>query len=401
MNHLKKSDESHALFRSTWRLLYVNQRKFDYWIEQDKFSIQEKRLLNAFKQHKKNKKEEALELLKAKIPNDSFLEGVRLYLIGLIYNQHGHYFYAIENLKLGMNIFRSLQDTPFLLNSLFLIAVAYGNRRELPLLAQTLDEIRDYKLETKAQEVQFIYAEMIYHVLMNNKQAVEATFEKAERLNVPEYDPYRPYFLVQKFMFHAYQEEFVACDKVLDVYKTLAGNLVKVNYSYMRTLLDHIHKGSALYIYPQDYKGFPELQQQLEVIKYLSEGQFDLAEKTWQKLAHHNPQLYGPHFHFKGEFNLFSQCLRLYRPQVTEFNFDQIDFQKLSSPIDKLIFLLIKVPKPFPAADLIKLIWNEEISEKNLARLRTIVSRYNRKETRKIVSIRGSYQFEMQKKHTA
>ena len=64
MNHLKKSDESHALFRSTWRLLYLNQRKFDYWIEQDKLSIQEKRLLNAFKQHKKNKKEEALELLK-------------------------------------------------------------------------------------------------------------------------------------------------------------------------------------------------------------------------------------------------------------------------------------------------------------------------------------------------
>lgn len=401
MKNRPHKEENYQLFIDTWRLLHTNLRMFDYWLKKGDFSIHERRLLKCFQLYKKNKKKECLELLEAKIADDTFLEGVRLYLKGLVYNQHCHYFYAIENLEKSIELFKSINEKRFQLNSLCLIVMVYGNRREIKNMASTLDDIREFNLETNSQKLQLLYAELFYFVLTNNKEATLTVCKQAITLKYPEYEAFHPYFLVQKFMLFAKNKEYKRCYETLEEYKEISGNVVKANYAYMKTLLDHLDKDSPLYVYARDYDEFPELYEQLEVIKNLKDGNLEAAEKFWKKLAAHNPSLYGENFEFKGDYTLFAQGLERYlaHREQTEFNQEQIDLQK--TPIEKLIFILSHSSRPVEHSEIITMIWKEEYSEAAITRLRKLVSRHNLKSDNKILVSRGSYRLATSAKKTA
>lgn len=392
MKNKLHNEENYKLFIDTWRLLHTNTRMFEYWMKNGEFSIHERRLLRCFQFYKKNKKKECLDLLEAKINDDTFLEGVRLYLKGLVYNQHCHYFYAIENLEKSIELFQSINEERFQLNSLCLIVMVYGNRREIKNMASTLDQIKEFTLETNSQKLQLLYAELFYFVLTNNKEAVLAACKKALSLKYPEYEGFHAYFLVQKFMLFAKNEEYKACYQILEDYKKLSGNLVKANYAYMKTLLDHLDQDAPLYVYARDYGEFPELYQQLEVIKSLKEGNLEGAKKFWKKLSQHNPSLYGEDFEFKGDHTLFAQGLKRYLVHRHEVKLDQTQIDAISSALDKLIFILANSARPLETSELIMVIWKEDYSVAALGRLRKLVSRYNQNSDNKIVASRGTYQ---------
>ena len=396
-----ENKEDHSLFRETWRLLHTNARMFEYWLDNGEFTISEKKLLRCFHLYKKNKKKECIELLKNRIPNDQFLEGVRCYLKGLVYNQHTHCFYAIEHLEASISIFKSIGEVHFLKNSLFLIAVVYGNRRETNKMAGILDDLVDFDLVTNSERLQLIYAQLFYFVLTNQKENALAACKKAEKLEYPEYEGYRPYFLVQKFMLFAKNKEYKNCYKVLEDYKLISGNTVKVNYAYMKTLLGHLDANKPLYVYAKDYAEFPELYEQLEVIKNLKDGEIERAKSYWQKLSKHNPFLYGENFTFNGDETLFAQALKKYLVHSEHIEIAQDQLDKIPKLMDKLQYIVETANRPLDASVLISLIWKEEYSEAALARLRKLVFRYNQQSSLKIIVQNGAYKLEKSSSKTA
>src|SRR5690349_19894440 len=128
-----------AFFTETIRLYHSNVRKFKYRLETAEFSIFEKKLLDAFAAYKKNKKDEVLAPIKNLTIDDSFLEAFRCCLVGMIYNQHGHFEFAIEHLEKSVALYQSLGEKSLILDPLSVLPLVFGNRRELKKMAHYLD----------------------------------------------------------------------------------------------------------------------------------------------------------------------------------------------------------------------------------------------------------------------
>jgi hypothetical protein len=395
MNKLKtNSEENYQLFLDTWKLLHSNLRMFDYYIKQPHLSLSEKKLLKAFYFYKKNKKESCLTLLASPIPNEPFLEAVRYYLIGLTYNQFCHYIYAAENLQKSIDIFQSIENQSFIFNPLCLLVMVAGNRRDLKTMAKYLDQIQSIDLseQTRHMQLQLEYAQLFYFVLNDQIDKARMIFDKAERRSWPEYQVFKPYYLVQIFMMQVKLELFEDCYKTLDKYKACPAQGVKANYQFMKTLLDHLQFSKPLYVYANDFSEFPELFQQLEVIKNLSLGNMTEARKYWHLLQRHNPQLYSENFKFTGDKCLFSISLERYQHYFSPLKkLEEINSSQLSK-IELLHHLLSSSLRPLTQEELIESIYREHVDEKAKARLRKLISNYSKKYSAEIRSQQSTYQ---------
>ena len=373
-------------------MLHLNSRMFDYWIKHGEFSILERRLLKASSFYKKNKKQESFELLMTSIKEDSFLEGFRLFLIGLLYNQHGHFFYAIENLENSIKYFEEAREQDFILNPLCILVNVYGNRRDIKNMASCIDRIKEYRAESDAIKLQVLYAEQSFFTISNQYRKAENIFRKAKEMKLPGFEVYRPYFLVNQFMINVKERKYSKCYLTLNEYHQYSGCLVKANYSYMKALLDLITLDKPLYIYAKDFKDFPEMHHQLEVIKALMIGNIKEAEHFWKILRGHNPELYSSDFNFKGDHSLFYQALIKYKKHVSgeEISLEDLSFK--TSHMEKLHFILSSSNAPLSNERLISLIWNDETNESTLMKLRKLISNYTKKYGVNVKSYQGTYQ---------
>jgi hypothetical protein len=159
----------------------------------------------------------------------------------------------------------------------------------------------------------------------------------------------------------------------------------------MKNLLEHIAEKKPLYIYEHDFKDYPELHYQLEVIKALSRSDIKRAEDFWSKLALHNPEIYQENFSYLGGLNLFSAALKIHKQENSE-KINKADLKSIEKPLEKLIYIFEKTSVPIQKAELIDLIWGEEVSEKSQNKLRKLVFRYNEIGMAKIASYQDTYQ---------
>ena len=195
-------------------------------------------------------------------------------------------------------------------------------------------------------------------------------------------------------MLFAKNKEYTKCYQVREEYKKVSGNVVRANYAYMKTLLDHISKDAPIYVYASDYDEFPELYQQLEVIKHLKAGDINGARKFWKKLSTHNPSLYLNDFDFTGDYTLFAQGLKRYLAHTEKVEIDQTEIDKLRAPMEKLSFIFLTASRPLRHEELISIIWKEEFTDAAMARIRKLISRYNLKNSVKIIASQGTYQLD-------
>jgi hypothetical protein len=382
----------HQLFLDTWKLIHQNVRMFKYWLDKGDLLPSEKKLLKAFYYYKKNKKHECLELLKNGSDDLPFLKAMRFYLVGLVYNQHGHYLYAIENLKKSIECFQSCHDQHFILNPICLLANVYGNRRDLREMANCIDELKEYKPENAHQELQVDYAELCYLVLARQTLKALALIKRVESKNYKEYNVFKPYFLINQIMLAIQETKYEKCYALLSEYQTLSGHVVKANYTYIKLMLDHLTEERPLYIYAQDFIDFPELHWQLEVIRHLHLGERVQALHFWGKLAKHNQELYQGEFSYQGEESLFSILLERYKHFANKHSFSEEELPKHFSISEKLFHIFNIANSPISQEELIELLWQEEMNEKNRARLRKAISEYSKKYHQTLKSSQGSYQ---------
>ena len=384
--------EQQQKFIEVWGFIHNDIRKYKYWMENTDFSNAEKKLLRAFYHYKKNKKKECLELIKSKLSDNSFLEGIRYYLIGLTYNQFGHFIYAIENLNQSIKLFEDCEEENFIVNPLSVLALAYCNRREELNMAAVLDKLLTLNPKTPQRRLQIQYAEFSYFYLSNQFPKAKLKYRKLEDENLPEFDSYRPYFMIILFMFNVREKNYPECYRIMDKYSALSGHVVKVNYIYNKTLLDFIVHDSPLYIYARDYDETPELHHQLEVIKALQSGDLDRANLFWAKLAKHNPDLYMENFVSKNEDSLFTQALKKLRSKGLELSFDPEELKKLPTKLMKLDYILINSSIPVSHARLLELIYAEKVSDLSKSKLRRLIADYSKIYGHKIKSFQATYQ---------
>lgn len=203
MKNSQSNLNKHLNFIKVWGFVHNDTKNYFYWIKKGGLSISEIKLLNAFYLYKKNKKQECLELVKTQISDDIFLEATRYYLIGLIYNQFCHYSHAIQNLKRSILLFEESGESEFILNPLCVLANVYGNRREVSLMAECLDNIKEFNPRSDLQKIQVMYAEICFCNISDQNQKAEYIYKKVKEKGFLEYEAFRPYFMTIMFMIYS------------------------------------------------------------------------------------------------------------------------------------------------------------------------------------------------------
>ncbi len=394
---MSQNEERHVYFLETFKLLRSDKRKFLYRLEHHTFSLAEGRLLRAYLEFHRNSKAGALKELRVSPFHEAFYEGVRLYLIGLVYNQHSHFRYAVENLERSVQTFQTVPHYGFVLNPLYLLILALGNRREVARMGQLLLELESIPVTTALEKLQVLHCRILYALLSGDTQNCLELVEHAFRHKKQDLKSFEPHLLIIRISALIQEMRYDDAISLLDRYKKTASNaIVRANYAYIKTLLTHLHQGAPLYIYASKFKDFPELHWQLETVKRLSIGDLDGARKFWNQLRKHNTGLYGVDFEYKGDPSLFSQCLDRYRSHTTGEDWDESELAGIKSKRDRLHFLLTRSSGPILADRLVDLIWGEEADERTLARLRKLISNYCKELGVKVVSRHNSYRLDLQ-----
>lgn len=380
-----------AYFKETFHLSSSAPRKLSYRIKHGSFSKTEKDLLKALVAFKKRDKEEVLHLLNNKKFNPPFFEATRLYLLGITLNNFGHYVYAIEKLEQAIQIYSELAEDKYVALSLISLVLVQSNTKNIKAMVQADKQLATYTPESDYMAISIKHAHIVSLVTAGEMDQAKTELDKILSSNNPHLHYYESAFLLISFSISLKANQLDDCFKILELYKDADGFAVKANYAYMKALLNHLAHDAPLYVYDQDFINFPELHHQIEIIRAYSRGDFERIKKFWNILQKHNPLVYCDQFQFKGEICLFSILLDKYQANKAPQDLKLEKISQVDSPLKKLELIFSQCEGPIQKEELITLIWNAEIDEKSQNRLRKLVSRYNQKKAKKIVSRHDTY----------
>jgi len=208
---------------------------------------------------------------------------------------------------------------------------------------------------------------------------VTTKFEKEVKSNLAMYE-------IIRFKLYVKREEFDHCYESYHRYCKINGYKLKSSQKFMITLLNHLTKGTHVYAYKSEFKDNISLYYQLKVIRSLELKNDKDARKYWAELESIGPMIFLDNFQYEGGKDLFhlalSRQLKGFNPSViksfSETKLNKIDVSEYKTAIEKLRYILLNHDEYTSKDDLIRLIWNEEWSPKNDARLRTLIYRFKK-----------------------
>ena len=381
----------HTFFYETFKMFSLNKKKFKYRLKNKKFEIHEKSLLLALEAVMRKDKDKVFDLLKNKNFHSTFLEGVRLYLLGFTNNYFNMYKFAVEDLEASVELLKDTEYDAFLIHPYLSLLVCYSNRKDKEEVRKYIDLIKVREPESAYQSLAVKHALCVGYLTVNDFKACEKIIksvyaEQSEFLRI-----YEAGFCLTEFVLHLKRNDPDTCAEILNRYKQLPGFVVKANYLYMKIMLDHIYKNAPLYVYRKDFENYPEQFNQLETIRSLSVANLEEARYSWSMLQQHNSKLYGDDFNYNGDFSLFSLAIDRYKGTIESLVNNSLELDESLTPMQKLKFLFANSSSPYTKEKLIELLWNEEVSELSLLRLRQLIYRYNRANANKLVSYQDVY----------
>lgn len=381
----------YTFFYDTFRLLSLNPKKFKYRLKNNKFDINEKKLLLALEAISRKDKETVFILLKNKKFDEVFLDGVRLFLLGFTNNYFCMFSFGIEDLEKSVKKLKGTEYEPFLFHSYLSLLVCYSNRKDPPMINKYIKLLNQFDPVCPYQKISLQHALCVGYLTIDKLDNCELIIKDVKKDNNEYLSIYESSFCLNEFLISLKRKDIDSCGDILNRYKNLGGFSVKANYLYMKKMMDHLYLNAPLYVYRKDFELFPELFHQLQVLKDLSTFAIDDARNTWSVLQKHNSELYRDDFVFQGDFSLFSIGLDKYKDIIESIKNKKLDFDINMSPMEKIHFLFENNKRPFTKEKLIELIWNEEISELSLVRLRQLIYRYNKKYKGKLISYQDTY----------
>lgn len=381
-------------FLSTFYLYDSNIKKFRYRLSNHKFEIYEQRLLNSLELYHKNKSIECLDLLNSFKGNNHLIEGLRLYMIGLCHNQQSQFDQAQSSLESSVILLEHTKEKRLLFFAYSVLIINLTNKRDKTGVKKTLTKLKKIPATTNAQVLQFNQCMLCYYLLYEkSNEALE--FIKEVYLTHKRLGSHRPYYLVLEFMFTFMNKDHDRCYEILESYKKVRGNKVTANYTFMKSMLDHITHNTPLYVYKKDYKDDMGLYKQAMLIKHLSCGELDQAQSFWNDLKKASPLVYDENYTFNGGYNLFSVALKKHSSKLNKNLLNLKELSMFNKVQDKLIYILESTSTPVSKFDLADYLWkDEEYSDSVENRLKKQISRLRKKYPNKISQSQGTYWIE-------
>jgi len=389
-----KNYDQNDFFFETFFLYFKDTRKFRYRLKTHPFSIIEMRLLESFQSYRKNMHNRVLEVLNSFTANPIEMEGMRLFILGMTYNQLGSYHKAEPLLKSSMAILDKIENkrVPFFVCSVIVINLA--NQRKKDEISYFVDKMFSYPLSTTEEQIQRYQAQLASFVVFEKAQEGVALIEKIMLEFKDEIDTHIPFYLTMYFMFCFQMKDYQKCFQINERYKKYKGCKVKVNHIFQKTMLEHIVNDLPLYIYDKDFASDSTLHKQALIARHLSVGEIEYARKYWNQLEQAYPHLYGKDFNYLGEWGLFAAVIDKHLHKAMHAIIDLDTVRNIKKVEAKIIYILENSLRPVSKEDLIKYVWDEVIDEVNSERLYKQMSRLRKKYPGSIATSQGMYWFD-------
>lgn len=386
---MRQLANEHQGFIKLFNLVHTNVPMFRYNLKKSDLSPSKKKLLNIFMRYKQSNSSEYIKDLQSMSFDDPFFDSLRLLILGVFQNHYCRYRYAQENVHASYSYFKNKNFPDIIVYCQISLAVIYANQKQVQLMQMILDEIDESAIQIDYYQLCFVHAKSLLYLQQQDLEQAKKLLLKSLDSKNALLSRFEGSFLLQLIIISFKQKNEKEIFFLLEKYKKSKGMVVQSNYKYMKILLEFIFNQKALYVYAQDFEHFPELYNQLEVIKFLNSGDIKHANTHWKQLMSHNSQLYGQDFKYLGEYSIFSHALELSSFMATENDFSELS--TITSPLDKLSYIFKHATVPIKKERLIELIWQEEYSEKSMGRLRKLISRYRKMTGHKVKSYQDSY----------
>tara|TARA_R110000868_G_scaffold117600_11_gene312342 strand:+ start:2698 stop:3888 length:1191 start_codon:yes stop_codon:yes gene_type:complete len=390
MNYKKQ----YKTFIKAYELICKENRLFTSYFKDRRISQAERTLLKSLYAIKKGKALETIGTLNSFTGSSDFLESVRLNLLGNCYNNSGQFKKAVECYGTAVPLLSQMDDEYYIFYPLVSLVEAHLNLKNVDECKKYYLNLKRIKKTSHWRKAKFLQTEACYFSLIGDHVSALKNLDECLDKYEAEVESQKAYLYTIKLitLFKANRiDEFI---ETLEIYKVLRGYKIKENYKYMDTLVSYIYKDASIYAYERDFASIPYLYHQLMVIKSLRCFEIERAKKSWTFLQTENPFVYKDDFQLTGDDSLFSKALEKVKRESQfeqESQFDLETLHKLKTVQDKLHYILTNKDGAVSSEELIKLIWNEELSEKSLFKLSVQISRLRKKSKEEIKVKSGHY----------
>jgi hypothetical protein len=384
-----------SLFLETYELINIDHKKFKKALEHKDLSYAEKKILKALLSFKKGKCSDAIHQLDSvTTQSNDYLSAYKSFIFGMIKNHQGQFDQASVYLVQSYFTFKSLYKFQDIHRPISVLAMMYYNLRDSKRLRKYYDEfktIKDDSLEHNLLDYDYkIYIAILekrHNDARNLIKNLRSCYEDKIQHQLNKY-------LIIQFTLAIQADDFDEAYEVTKKYGHNGGFKVKANFKFMMTSLNYYTKNSPLYVYQRDFSDNEFLFHQLKLIQALNLQNKDDAKTYWEKLQKVSPDTFKDNFQYLGDKNIFSLCLAKALNELTgssKKDHEAIEIPEFKNNQDKLFYIINHSESFLSKDDLIQLIWNEQWSPKNDSRLRTLISRTQKKYGIKIENLDGKY----------
>jgi hypothetical protein len=378
-------------FFELYLILSRDAHHFKKALSKTQLNLSQQKLLWGYQAYLKKEKEECFDKLKSSHFDHPFFEGVRHCLLGMAHNYFGNYQFAIEHLEKSIGLLRESDSDYFKILSHTHLFLTYANRNQIHPLHSLMDAMGKFQVVNDFSRLSIQMCKSLYWQMTGEFQKSNLLIQSEFKKKSERFSSFQNSFIIIRFINYFQLKNLKKCEEELEKLKKSPGFTQTSNYKFMKILFEYLMSDAPLYVYKKDFMDSSELYEQLMVIKSLAEGDHYEAQKYWKKLSQHNGDLYQDHFEYKGAFSLFSAALKKQMSQEFDGHLDVEKMTHLKSVQEKLQYIIEHGPDSFKKEQLIKWLWNEEVSEKTKNRLRKALSEYQAKSGIKLKSYQDTY----------
>ncbi len=106
------------------------------------------------------------------------------------------------------------------------------------------------------------------------------------------------------------------CQHALAKMKSQKNYVLAQHYNYMKVLLMHLLEDKPVYIVQSDFNDYPDLLEQLKLIRALECNQISEAVSLWDILHQKKPFVFGMNYECLGQKTILSRCIDKHRSKL-------------------------------------------------------------------------------------
>lgn len=392
------NDEKYKTFIQAYSFINDDLTKYRKFLKDKRISQAERILLEGLLHLKKDKPKKALALFESTTVQSDFINGYKSYYLGLAHGLIGDQISSGKYFVDSIQYFQNAKSMAHAFRPIAAISKVYFHMRDgerLRKYYQIFLEMMD-DTQTDHQILSLEYQIFIAYIEEDSEFGIDLLDQLINKYQNVLASQISTYYIYQ-IMLYAQMQDFDRCQLAIEAYKNSNGFKIKYNYFFFTALFNFITQSEPIYVYQDKFQGGNYYFNQLKVIQSMLKLEQEDALKYWTLLQVELPELYQDHFNYSGPRDLFSISLEKAKQNFTiiETEIDTVvdfsELQQMKSALDKLVYLFEHSSRFLNKEELIKLIWDEQWTPKNDARIRTLISRAKKKRGLNLQHVDGKY----------